>query len=139
MAPRRLIVVDSSVWVDFFNGIDNEQVAELESLIYRQEPVGLVELSMTEVLRGCVSEEEADTAARKLLSFPLIEISSPNDHVRAAKLYRDARSSGVTVKGSVDLLVASKCIEYDAFLLHKDKDFDNLARVSDLKIWNPAP
>lgn len=133
-----MIVVDSSVWIDLFNGVENEVVEELDSLISNQQPIGLVELSLTEVLRGCTSEQDADLVARKLVSFPLIEVNSPNDHIRAANLYREARSSGVTVKGSVDLLVASRCIDLDAFLLHRDKDFDHLARVTDLKIWEPA-
>lgn len=133
-----MIVVDSSVWIDHFNAVDSPEERALRDLIATEEPVGIVDLCLTEILRGFRSEKDANLAMGFLISFPQLEVSGPGDHIQAAALYRRARKSGVTVKGSVDLLVASLCIQHEARLLHKDRDFDQLATVSDLKVWKPT-
>lgn len=135
LAASGLIVVDSSVWIDFFNDVPGPEVDELVRLIGAEMPVGLAGPCLTEILRGCRTEEDAARVLDTLSGFPLIDTSGPETHILAASIYRKARSSGVTVRGTVDLLVAALCIENEAWLLHQDRDFINLAKFSDLKIW----
>ena len=131
-----MIVVDSSVWIDFLNESATPQATELQSLIRSEQAVALTGLILTEVLQGLSSESEADVTADLLESFPILEMN-PADYVEAARLYRAARKQGVTISNKNDVQIAVPCIREDAWLLHRDSDFDLLATVSDLKIWQP--
>jgi len=133
-----LILVDSSVWIDAIRGKQEPQCETLAELLARGEVVCLNSLILTEVLRGSHSDDELNHVARQLRRLPFLELDAPHDHIQASRLYRSARASGVTVSGVADLLIAATCIEFEATLLHNDRDFDNLATVSDLKVWRPA-
>lgn len=132
-----LIVVDSSVWIDFLNETATPQATELQSLIRSEHAVALTGLILTEVLQGLSSESEADLTADFLESFPFLPMNPP-DYVEAARLFRSARNQGITISNRNDLQIAVPCIRENAWLLHRDSDFDLLATVSDLKIWQPS-
>lgn len=132
-----LILVDSSVWIDFFKGSSSSEVIEFAGLIASDQSAATTSLVVTEVLRGCSSEREARTVASEMVTLPFLELDGPNDHIEAARLYRQARAAGITVRNTIDLLIATTCIRYEAWLLHSDRDFDQLATCSDLKIWKP--
>ena len=112
--------------------------SELVELAGSDHDVALTGSILTEVLRGCDSDSEAEQIGQHLLNFTVLEPESELEYLRAAQVFREARSRGVTVHGLGDLLVASACLSKDAWLLHNDRDFDNLAAVSDLKIWKPT-
>lgn len=133
-----MIVVDSSVWIDFFKGSATPEVSELASLIDSDHLLAITSPVLTEVLRGCPSEPEAQEVAGKMVSLPFLELPVPQGHIEAAKLYRQARAAGVTVRNTIDLLIAATCITYEALLLHCDRDFGLLATCSDLRIWEPS-
>ncbi len=133
-----MIVIDSSVWIELFNDSDAREVEELVRLLRSEEVVAITGLILTEVLRGCSSEQEARRVARELVALPLLELSAPEDHMEAARLFRQARSAGVTVRKTTDLLIAATCIKFEASLLHRDRDFDHLAKVTELKVWGPG-
>jgi predicted nucleic acid-binding protein len=130
-----VVIVDTSVWIDFFNGKESHQVASLETMIDQTRPVGLTDIVLTELLQGCATEREARELEQHLLAFLVLRLENLADFTAAAELFRKARDSGLNIK-SGDCLIAVPCIRTGASLLHADKDFDLLAECTPLKIWN---
>lgn len=133
-----MILVDSSVWIDFFNGHANAGVERLADLLADgTAPLTMADLVLFEVLRGFRDEQDFNAARRTLAALPLVEIGGADEAVRAARHYRLLRSRGLTVNSPVDVLLASFCIEHDGALLHNDRDFDALERHAGLRVWRP--
>ena len=131
-----MLVVDSSVWVDFFNKT-GAPAAELLKELLRNGEVRIVvpDLVLFEVLRGFRSER-AHREARQLMESLDIEATGGHDLALAASAhYRSLRAQGVTVRGPIDVLVASFCIERDYALLHRDRDFDAFESLRGLRGW----
>lgn len=130
-----MIVVDTSVWIDVLNEVQNPESEYCVSLIESgDQPVALTEVILTEILQGLRSEREARLVEKHLRSFPIIRFVEIEDFVLAAKLYRRARSSGVTIRKTLDCLIAAPCVRTRTPLLHRDRDFDRLAQCSSLRI-----
>lgn len=132
--PLAVIIVDSSVWIDHFNSVGSSEAGLLTELIEADAVVGIVDLCLTEVLQGFRRDRDVELVATSLLSFQIVRLGELDDHFRAAELYRTARRNGRTVRSTIDCLIASVCIREDAALLHRDRDFDDLASCSDLKV-----
>ena len=131
-----MILVDSSVWIDFFNGARSAQADRLAELLEdAAAPIGLPDLVLFEVLRGFRHERDYQAARRALASLPVIDIGGESQAMRAAALYRSLRARGATVHSPVDVLLAAYCIEHDHALLHRDRDFDLLESLHGLKVW----
>lgn len=130
----RLIVVDTSVWIDVLGGRRTKQALRCVELIERGEPVALTDVIFTELLQGVASEEEAKLLERHLRAFPILRLDGLDDHALAASLYRCARARGVTIRNTLDCLIAAPCVRTGAPLLHADADFDRLASCSSLRI-----
>jgi predicted nucleic acid-binding protein len=131
-----VILVDSSVWIDFFNGRSAPQADRLAQLLQDgSAPLGLPDLVLFEVLRGFRHEQDFHAARRALHHLPIVEIGGEENASRAAGHYRALRAAGVTVRSPVDVLLASFCIEHDHALLHGDRDFDALESLRGLKVW----
>lgn len=131
-----MLVVDSSVWIDFFNGHD-APAAELLGELLDHGEVRLVvpDLVLFEVLRGFRQEHEL-RAARQLMQGLEVEAAvDPELAVAAAEHYRQLRGRGHTVHSAVDVLVAAFCIERDYALLHDDRDFDAFELHRGLRVW----
>jgi predicted nucleic acid-binding protein len=133
-----VIVVDTSVWVDFFRGRETWQVEHLAQLITDDEPVALTDIVLTEILQGLSNDREARRVERRLLAFEVLRLDAVDDFRRAASLYRQARTRGITIRRTLDCLIASVCVRDDAPLLHADADFDHLATCTDLRVAAPA-
>lgn len=118
-----MILADSSVWIDFFNGRSSPETDRLDSLIGR-EPILMGDLVMTEVLQGFRHQRDFESARRLLANFPMIEIAGPDVAVQSARNFRRLRSLGVTVRKTIDCLIATRCIESGHALLFSDRDFD---------------
>lgn len=129
-----MIVVDTSVWIDFFRDTGTWQVEHLTQLIADDEPVALTDIVLTEILQGLPSDREARRVERRLLAFDVLRLEALDDFRRAASLYRQARTAGVTIRRTLDCLIASVCVRDDAPLLHADADFDHLAACTDLRV-----
>ena len=116
-----MIVVDSSVWIDHLRDRLSPQVAAFRSV----EPDSIVagDLIVLEVLRGLSSEAEAVTLARKFEAYGISPMLDGRLAAIAAGYYRALRGRGITVRNSVDLIVATYCIEHGHHLLHQDRDF----------------
>ena len=131
-----MIVVDTSVWVDVLNNTPTPQAQRCVALIEEGEPVALTDIILTEILQGLRSDKEAQLVERHLRAFPILRLESLDDFILAAELYRTARRAGVTIRKTLDCLIAVPCVRTGAPLLHADEDFDRLATCTPLQIWS---
>ena len=118
-----MILVDSSVWIDFFRGTVTPQVEVLDRLL-GEEPVAIGDLMMTEVLQGFASERDFNKARRLLGALDLVEIGGRDVMIEAARYFRDLRARGITIRKTIDTLIATRCIVSGYRLLYSDRDFD---------------
>jgi len=118
-----VILVDSSVWIDFFRGSPTPQTEKLDALL-GTEPLAVGDLILTEVLQGFASEKDFNHARRLLASLDLITLGGETLALQAARNYRTLRAQGVTVRKTIDTVIATRCIEDDLPLLYSDRDFD---------------
>lgn len=130
-----MIVVDTSVWIDVFNERDSLQAQRCIELIEGGEPIALTDVVITEILQGLRSDREARLVERHLRAFPILRLGGIEDFVLAADLYRKARRAGVTIRKTLDCLIAAPCVRTGAPLLHADSDFDQLAKCTPLRIY----
>jgi len=130
-----VIVVDTSVWIDVLNDNDTPQATRCVELIESGEPVALTDAVLTEVLQGLRTEREAQLVERHLRAFPILRLGGTEDFVLAAELYRTARRNGITIRKTLDCLIAAPCVRTGAPILHADADFDLLASCTPLRIY----
>jgi predicted nucleic acid-binding protein len=129
-----MIVVDTSVWIDFFRGVTNPAVERFISLVEDDDGVALTDVILTEILQGLRSSADVRRVERRLAPFDVLRLHDLDDFRRAAALYRTARRKGLTIRRTLDCLIASVCIRDDVALLHSDADFDRLASCSALRV-----
>ncbi len=129
-----MIFLDSTVLVDYFNDINNRQVEFLDSILGK-ELVVIGDYVLTEVLQGFKSDKEYQAAKTTLLSFPCYDIGGKVIALQSAKNYRYLRKKGITVRKTIDAMIATFCIENDFILLHNDKDFDPFEKYLNLKVY----
>lgn len=130
-----MIVVDTSVWIDVLNDTFSPQATICVELIETGQPIALTDVILTEILQGLRSDREATRVERHLRAFPILRLSELDDFVLAAGLYRAARRAGVTIRKTLDCLIAAPCVRTGVPLLHADADFDRLATCTPLRIW----
>ena len=118
-----MILVDSSVWIDFFRGKDTPQVERLD-VLFAQERIAVGDLIVTEVLQGFRSERDFNQARKTLEIFEFVDLGGSDIAVKAAKNFRTLQSLGFTVRKTIDTIIATKCIEAGYSLLHADRDFE---------------
>jgi predicted nucleic acid-binding protein len=122
-----VVVVDTSVWIDHFNGEDTPQVARLGALL-GQQLIAVGDLILAELLQGFSTEPEARAALAYLAPFDLVEMAGPKIAIESAANFRRLRRRGVTVRKTMDMLIGTYCLVNDHELLHDDRDFDLLAQ-----------
>ena len=118
-----MILVDSSVWIDYFKGTITAQTEILDKLL-GHEPLAIGDLILTEVLQGFAEEHDFNEARKMLTSLMVVELGGREIAIQAAKNFRALRVLGVTVRGTIDTLIATRCIKSGYDLLHNDRDFD---------------
>ena len=131
-----MVLIDSSVWINFFNGSETESVQTLEDLIAAEEDVCISGYILTEVLQGFRDERSFETVRRQLLKLTIFDLNVPDSYIKAAQLYRRCRKQGITIRRTADCIIAQTAIENKLFLLHEDADFDKIAEVCSLKIYS---
>jgi hypothetical protein len=131
-----VIVVDTSVWIDVLNDADTPSARTCVQLIEGGEPVALTDVIFAEILQGLSDGREAAEVERHLRAFPILRLASLDDFALAAELYRAARSKGITIRKTLDCLIAAPCVRANAPLFHADKDFDRLASCTALRIYH---
>jgi predicted nucleic acid-binding protein len=129
-----MIVVDSCVWADYFNGTTAPSTDRLDEALSAEEDIAVLPIVVTEILQGFRSDTAFETARSFLVALPVV-YPTLSTHVRAARLYRTLRGQGLTVSRSVDCLIAQTCLDHDAELLSSDADFRRIAGHSALRLW----
>lgn len=117
-----MILADSSVWIDYFRGTKSPQADALHMLL-AQERVAIGDLILTEVLHGFDTDRSYALAHDALLALPVIVLGGRETALRAAVHFRALRRRGITVRGTIDTIIATRCIEDGLPLLFKDRDF----------------
>jgi predicted nucleic acid-binding protein len=130
-----MILVDSSVWIDFFNGRTTAQTERLAVLLDDMAPVAVADLVLFEVLRGFRHERDYLAARKTLTALTVVDVGGEDNALQAAQHDRLLRAMGYTIRSAVDMLQASYCIDHDYALLHSDADFDVMEDLRGLKVW----
>ncbi len=118
-----MILVDSSVWIDYFQGAQTPQTEKLDGFL-SSEPIAVGDLILTEVLQGFGSEQDFNEARRLLTSLLVVELGGQHIAIQAARNFRLLRAQGVTTRKTIDTIIATRCIESGFTLLYSDRDFD---------------
>jgi predicted nucleic acid-binding protein len=127
-----MVVVDTTVWIDFFTGRATPQVRRLKSLIEEGEDVALCGVILAEILQGVRADAECARLESILRNFLFLEMSRET-FLSAANVFRSLRAKGVTIRNSVDCMIAACCIENGAQLLHNDRDYAAIASHTKLE------
>jgi predicted nucleic acid-binding protein len=130
-----MILVDTSVWIDYFRGVVTPQSDKLDALL-GVEQVFTGDLILTEVLLGFVSERDFNQARKLLASIPLVPLVREDIAFQAARNFRKLRTLGITIRKTIDTLIATSCIEKELSLLYSDRDFDPFVQHLGLRSAN---
>ncbi len=133
-----MILVDSSVWIDFFRRTSNAATAHLVELLQGGQgevEVGVADLVIYEVMRGFDKPKDRLRAKALLLDISMVEIGGLDNALLAAEHYNALRQKGFTIRSPIDVLLASYCITHGHALLHRDADFDVMETLRGLKTW----
>jgi predicted nucleic acid-binding protein len=128
-----VILVDSSVWIEYFNGTITAQTEKLDQLL-GHEPLAIGDLILTEVLQGFNDERDFNEARKLLTSLTVVELGGQEIAIQAARNFRALRNRGVTVRKAIDTVIATRCIESGYDLLHNDRDFEPFVRHLGLRV-----
>ena len=130
-----MLIVDSTVWVDYFNGIANSQTDYLHQTLDKT-PILIGDLILAEVLQGFRDDADFEKARRTFGNFMQVEMVNPELALQSARSYRLLRRKGITVRRT-DSLIATYCIEHEHTLLHNDSDFDGYEKYLGLGVVHP--
>ena len=121
---REPVLVDTSVWIDFLNGSETEQVATLVAYIQEDEPVYLCPTIIQEVLQGISNDNQYKKIKDHLMCFNVLNDDSLESAFGAVEIYRALRKKGISIRKSNDCMIAQYAFKYNLGILHKDRDFD---------------
>jgi len=132
-----VIIVDTTVWIDFLEGRGTSFDLHLKKLIEQEEPLALTDIIYCEVLQGILEESKFRQTRSILRAYPILQMRGLRTFERAALIYRACRKKGLTIRKTADCLIAATCLEARAELYHNDRDFEAIAKVRRLKIYRP--
>lgn len=130
-----MILVDTTVWVDFFRRTDSRFGKALHRLIDEERDLCLTAIHLTEILQGIKDDLSHERIKRHLLSFPIFQPDGLATYLHAADIHRTCRRKGKTIRKTVDCLIAAIAIENNLRLFHNDRDFNHIAHCTRLKIY----
>ncbi len=131
-----MILVDTSVLIDLFKGVFSEPANKMRHILAHQIPFGITSVIYQEVLQGAKSEEEYDLLREYLSSQRFFHPRDPvKSYSGAARIYFSCRKKGVTVRSTIDCLIAQIALEQKLLLLHNDRDFDAMAPIIGLPVY----
>jgi predicted nucleic acid-binding protein len=128
-----VILVDTTVWIDFFNGHDSKQVSRLVHLIEKRDEICICGVILTEILQGIKNSNEYKQVEDLLDSLLFIEMTK-DTFILAADIFRSLRLRGITVRKTLNCMIAAIAIEHSATLLHNDRDFDPIEKFCGLHV-----
>jgi len=127
------VIVDTTVWIDYFQGVTSPETDWLHAELDRQR-LGLTDVILCEVLQGVRDESAAEDVERQLLKLEVFETGGVDLAKEAARNYRTLRSRGHTVRKTIDCLIATFCIRQQHSLLHRDRDFEPFEKFLELSV-----
>ena len=130
-----LCVVDTSVWIDFFRGKLNEKTRLLHHLVQQGVDIAFTGIILTEVLMGFKKEEDLKIAHNLFKNLIYLE-ATKETYVHASSIYRKARKTGITIRSTIDCLIAAVVLENKSSLLENNKDYTEIAKLTELKLVN---
>ena len=130
-------IVDTSIWVNYYNSVKDENSELVNNLIDSDEII-ILPVILQETLQGIKKDKVFALTKELLLSYHYLSIDSVYSAIRSAELYRFLRQKGITIRKPNDCLIAAICIDNNIPLFHNDKDFDNIAKHTSLKIYKPT-
>lgn len=132
-----MILVDTSVLIDYLRGEDNPAVQKFVQVIDREIPFGISPLIFLEVLQGAATEKDFQLLREYLQSQAFYDLRDGRESVaQAARMSFELRRKGTPLRSSVDFLIAQTALDNDLYLLHDDSDFERIQQVSRLKTWD---
>ena len=131
-----MVIVDTTVWVDYLRGIRTPETDWLDAEMDRQR-LGLTDLILCEVLQGVRDARQFASVRDQLLKFELFSTGGPDLAIQAAQNYRQFQAQGYTVRRTMDCLVATFCLSQGHLLLHADRDFDSFEQGLGLRVVHP--
>ncbi len=131
-----VVIIDTTVWVDYLNGLATPQTDWLDQQLGRQ-PLGLLDLIVCEILQGLSSDADAARVLRRLRPFTMFETGGLELSIAAARNDRVLRARGHTVRKTIDCLIATFCLRDRHSLLHCDRDFDPFEQLLRLSVVHP--
>lgn len=133
-----MILVDTSVWIDYFNGHSVQEVEFLIEAIASNQDITIPGLVLTEILLGLKTDKEAAQISGLLDAFASTPECDYHDYQEAAGIYRFCRAQGITIRSTIDCLLAQLCLRHEYDLLTKDRNFYAIAKCVPLQFWDPA-
>lgn len=131
-----MILVDSSVWIAYFNGQKSWQSDTLDNLL-DTEPILITDLILAEVLQGFRLNKDFNKAKEFLSSLDFVEVGGYKNAIKSAINYRTMQKKGITVRKTIDVMIGTYCIENNISLLHDDHDFDPMEQLLGLSVVSP--
>ena len=131
-----MVIVDTTIWVDYFQGVENPETGWLHTELDRQR-LGLTDIILCEVLQGVRDDAVAKEVERRLLNLEVFDTGGVALAREAARNYRALRSRGHTVRKTIDCLIATFCLREHHSLLHRDRDFDPFETFLELSVIRP--
>ena len=131
-----MVIVDTTVWIDYLQGVRNPETDWLEAELDRQR-LGLTDVILCEVLQGVRDEATATAVERQLLKLEVFQTGGVDLARDSAKNYRTLRARGHTVRKTIDCVIATFCLREQHSLLHRDRDFDAFERFLNLSVIHP--
>lgn len=130
-----MILVDTSVWVDFFNRRNSIYSQKLKELIKNEEELCLVDIIITEILQGINDDTLFDEIKTYLFDFPIFKAKDIDTYIRTADIYRICRKNGRPIRKTIDALISAIAIENNLEIFHNDRDFDTISKYNRLKVF----
>lgn len=132
-----MVLVDTSILIDYFKGVENESIEKFNLVLKKEIPFGINHFIYLEVLQGSSTVKDYRILKKYLDTQTFYDLKNGREsYAEAAKMYLKLRQKGVTVKSTIDCLIARVAIENDLFLLHNDMDFTRISGHFPLKIWD---
>ena len=131
-----MILVDTSVLIDFFKGNTNKAVEKLINIVEQNIPFGISPFTYIEILQGSKTEKEFELLDEYLITQIFYQLKHPiKSFAEAAKIRIKCKKNGITINSTIDFLIVQTAIDNNLFLLHNDKDFDKISKIIELKIY----
>lgn len=131
-----MVIIDTTIWIDYLRGIQNRETEYLDREVKRQR-FGLTDLILCETLQGIKDQQSFESVLRKLYEFEIFETGGTALAIEAARNFRRLRQQGHTVRKTIDCLIATFCLLEGHSLLHRDRDFDHFEEFLGLSVVHP--